>query len=56
MIPVEDPRREGRELIACCGVMTAPEDLGARDGRPTCSVCAAEARSGRIELRPAAFD
>ncbi|MFI0470970.1 hypothetical protein ACH347_43520 [Saccharopolyspora sp. 5N102] len=52
VIPVEDPRREGRDLIALCGVMTAPEDVTSRDNRPTCCVCATEVRSGRIDVRP----
>ncbi|MEV6234160.1 hypothetical protein AB0L88_40480 [Saccharopolyspora shandongensis] len=51
VIPVEDPRRTGSDLIALCGVMAAPEDVTIRDGRPTCSVCAIEVRSGRIDLR-----
>ncbi len=55
VIPDDDPRRDGPELIAVCGVMTAPEDIGGRDQRTTCSVCAAEVRSGRIEVRPMSF-
>ncbi len=50
VIPTDDPRREGPELIALCGVMTAPGDIGPRDGRPTCSVCASKVRSGLIEI------
>ncbi|MGW3469423.1 hypothetical protein ACWDKQ_13345 [Saccharopolyspora sp. NPDC000995] len=52
VIPDDDPRRDGPDLIAVCGVMTAPEDIGGRDQRLTCSVCATEVRSGRVEVRP----
>lgn len=55
VIPDDDLRREGPELIALCGVMAAPEDIGGSDQRPTCSVCATEVRSGRIEVRPVTF-
>ncbi|RKT83725.1 hypothetical protein SAMN05421805_12011 [Saccharopolyspora antimicrobica] len=50
VITEEDVRTEGQTLIALCGVMAEPEDLSPVDDRPTCSVCAAEARSGRIVL------
>ncbi|QIZ35724.1 hypothetical protein [Saccharopolyspora sp. ASAGF58] len=56
VIPDDDSRRDGPALIAVCGVMTAPEDIGGRDQRPTCSVCAAEVRSGRIDVRLVTFE
>ncbi|GAA0511674.1 hypothetical protein GCM10011581_01870 [Saccharopolyspora subtropica] len=52
VIPLEDPRRDGPHVIALCGVMTMPEEASCRDQRPTCSVCATEVRSGRIEVVP----
>ncbi|MCI2424243.1 hypothetical protein MOQ72_43310 [Saccharopolyspora sp. K220] len=56
VIPVDDPRREGSELIAFCGVMTDPEDISPRDARPTCCICSAEVRSGRVEVRAVISD
>ncbi|WP_333779283.1 zinc finger protein [Saccharopolyspora oryzae] len=50
VIPTEDPRHQGRDLVALCGVMTTPEDLNPRDDRPTCSVCATEVRTGRVVI------
>ena len=52
VIPIDDPRREGEELISLCGVITDPSDVGPRDDRPTCSVCSTRVRSGRFCTDP----
>lgn len=50
VVPVHDPRRRGRELIGVCGVLTSPDAVSPRDGRPTCSVCAAAVRDGEYRI------
>lgn len=50
VVPVHDPRRRDRELIGVCGVLTSPEAVSPRDGRPTCSVCAAAVRDGDYRI------
>ncbi|MEY8040901.1 hypothetical protein [Saccharopolyspora cebuensis] len=45
------PRSETPPLLAAlCGVLSEPGELSAPDGRPTCSVCSAAVRAGRIVL------
>ncbi|GAB2650900.1 hypothetical protein GCM10027271_05690 [Saccharopolyspora gloriosae] len=40
------------QAVGLCGVMADPADVGPRDGRPTCSVCSVEARSGDHRIVP----
>ncbi len=49
IVPVARPRLRGK-VVGLCGIMAAPGDLVARDGRPTCSVCAGAEREGRYRI------